>query len=382
MKTAILGLSMLEDERRVPIYPDDLPALSSDVLRQLVFEENYGKYFGVEDDYFREMTGNRCERREELFHNYRSFIIPKPVMADYEMMHEGSVCFGWIHSVQNCDVVDIALQKKLTLIAWENMFVQTNRGKVHVFAANNELAGYCSVNHALLSRGIDGFYGAAKKIVVLSYGSVGKGAIYALQRNGYHDITVLTWRNSIAVADRNPQVRYKQLLQEDDTVMVRDGNVTVTILSELMNADIVVNAILQDPNQPIMFLTEAECLSFTKELFVIDVSCDAGIGFDFARPTTFEQPIIALGKCLYYGINHSPTLLFDSASALISHALMEYLGQFVSQDYGAVLRNAIDIMHGYIVNEDIMTYQSRVRNEVSVSQSGMPKVVDIDERLL
>ena len=46
------------------------------------------------------------------------------------------------------------------------------------------MAGYCAVLHAFELTGDDGLYGPPKKAVVLSFGSVSRGAIYALQGRG------------------------------------------------------------------------------------------------------------------------------------------------------------------------------------------------------
>ena len=54
-----------------------------------------------------------------------------------------------------------ALDKHLTVIAFEAMNHWTSEGTfgLHVFHVNNELAGYCSVLHALQLVGLTGDYG-------------------------------------------------------------------------------------------------------------------------------------------------------------------------------------------------------------------------------
>ena len=51
-------------------------------------------------------------------------------------------------------MAQLAIDRALTLIAWEAMNHWNDEGRlqsVHVFHKNNELAGYCSVLHALLA---------------------------------------------------------------------------------------------------------------------------------------------------------------------------------------------------------------------------------------
>jgi len=72
---------------------------------------------------------------------------------------------------------------------------------------NNELAGYCSVLHAMTLIGSTGHYGRPLTAVVIGFGNAARGAITALNALGVHDVTVLTMRNVTAVASPVPTHR-------------------------------------------------------------------------------------------------------------------------------------------------------------------------------
>ena len=77
----------------------------------------------------------------------------------------------------------------------------------------------------------------------------------------------------------------------------------------LAQHDIVVNCVLQDTDAPLMFVSEDELDAFRPGSLIVDVSCDLGMGFDCARPTTFEEPMFVVGDGVsYYGVDHSPQL--------------------------------------------------------------------------
>ena len=65
-----------------------------------------------------------------------------------------------------------------------------------------------------------------------------------------------------------------------------DGDILVSHL--LSDDDIVVNCVLQDPDAPLVFLTEEDLTNFEPGSLIIDVSCDTGMGFSWARPTSFD----------------------------------------------------------------------------------------------
>ena len=76
----------------------------------------------------------------------------------------------------------------------------------------------------------------------------------------------------------------------------------------LAEHDIIVNCVLQDTDAPLMFVNDEELSLFRPGTLFVDVSCDAGMGFEWARPTTFAEPMFTVGDGLrYYAVDHSPS---------------------------------------------------------------------------
>ena len=94
----------------------------------------------------------------------------------------------------------------------------------------------------------------------------------------------------------------------------------------LAEHDIVVNCILQDTDAPLMFVTSDELDRFAPGSLFVDVSCDEGMGFEWARPTSFAEPMFTVGAGVrYYAVDHSPSYLWNSATWEISEALIPFL---------------------------------------------------------
>jgi alanine dehydrogenase len=88
------------------------------------------------------------------------------------------------------------------------------------------------------------------------------------------------------------------------------------------------------------------------------------MGFSFATPTAFEQPMIHMGNGVnYYGVDHSPSYLWNAASWEISEALLPFievvLGGPNAWDTDRTIRAAIEIREGIIVNDAITRFQGR-----------------------
>ncbi|MDP8289091.1 MAG: hypothetical protein RAP03_20665, partial [Candidatus Electryonea clarkiae] len=195
LKFGVIGTSRKKDERRVPIHPEHLPRLPEQVRRQLIFEEGYGVPFGIEDSEIASQTGG-IAKRNELLADIGMVIIPKPVLSDLQELREGGIVWGWPHCVQQWALTQTAIDRKQTLIAFEDMYVWGPNGQIgrHTFYKNNEIAGYCAVLHALQLKGIDGHYGNQRKTIIFSFGAVSRGAIYALKARGFRDITICIQR--------------------------------------------------------------------------------------------------------------------------------------------------------------------------------------------
>ena len=106
------------------------------------------------------------------------------------------------------------------------------------------------------------------------------------------------------------------------------------LLSVLADAHVIVNGILQDTDAPIMYMQDGEEARLRQGALIVDVSCDLGMGFPFARPTSFADPMFACGPARYYAVDHTPSYLWRAATWEISRVICEYLPK-VMQGPGA-----------------------------------------------
>jgi len=371
LSLGVIGTSRKEDEKRVPIHPEHLSRLPKDIRKQLIFEKGYGVPFGFGDDFFVSQTGGVASRHE-LLAELGSVIIAKPVLADLQEIREGGFIWGYPHCAQQGDITQTAIDRKLTLIAFEDMFVWSPSGQVgrHTFYKNNEMAGYCAVIHALQLRGIDGHYGNQRKVIIFSFGAVSRGAIYALKAHGFRDITICIQRPDYEVREEILDVHYVRIREGNNgearmVTIEHDG--TVQPLSKLISeSEIIINGTYQDTDNPINFVTEDEKDSLKSGSLIIDVSCDEGMGFYFAKPTTFKNPMLNINNIDYYAVDHTPSYLWESASRSISAALIVYLptilGGHNSWMKNPTIQKAINIDEGVITKESVLTFQNRKLN--------------------
>lgn len=367
MTLAVMGHSRKENERRLALHPRHLQQIPAEERSRIYLESGYGAAFGITDAELAPLVAGVGSHADLVAH-CDVVLQPKPVLDDIRELRDGQVFWGWPHCVQDPALTQLAIDKRLTLIAFEAMNYWEADGSLssHVFQSNNELAGYASVLHALQLVGVTGHYGQPKSVAVIGFGATARGAVRALRGLGFAGIDVLTRRAPADVPDPMRGSRLVEFLPEtphDHGQVDLDGT-TQNVADFLIEHDIIVNCTLQDPNAPMMFLDDRDLGSLAPETLIVDVSCDAGMGFSWARPTTFEEPMFTVGdRVRYYAVDHSPSYLWASATWEISQSLLPFLPTVMSGPEAwasdPVIRGAIEIREGVVQNGAILEFQDR-----------------------
>ncbi|MEU4205513.1 alanine dehydrogenase [Streptomyces sp. NPDC026294] len=283
-------------------------------------------------------------------------------------MRTGQVLWGWPHCVQDEELTQLGIDRRLTVTAWEamNRWTATGDFSVHVFHKNNELAGYCSVLHALQLGGATGSYGRRLRAVVVSFGATARGAVTGLGAMGVSDVTVLTQRDAVAVASPMPAVVMGHFQEQPDDpsrlqALTPDG--PVPLAEYLCGFDIVVNCIRQDTDAPLIFVTGKELDLFRPGTYFVDVSCDQGMGFEWAYPATFGEPMTTIGA----GCPNTPSttarrtcgIRLRGKPARPSSRMCAESSKAGAWEADATISKAIEIRDGVGQNPKILSFQHR-----------------------
>jgi alanine dehydrogenase len=372
LKLGVIGRTRKENEHRVPIHPHHLDRIDADLRAHIYFERGYGQDFGVSDAQLAAQAAG-VRSREELIAECDVILLIKPDARDLAELRVGQVLWGWPHCVQDLELTEQAIERRQTLIAFEAMNLWSDDGsfKLHVFHKNNEMAGYCSVLHALQIVGSTGMYGRRLRAAVIGFGATARGAVTALSAHGIHDVDILTNRGVTEVASPIHSAEIIQFEHDidpaggspDSFALIKDSR--VPLAPYLAEHDIVVNCVLQDTNAPLTFLDDDDLAAFRPGTLIVDVSCDEAMGFSWALPTSFEQPTFTVGDNItYYAVDHSPSYLWNSASWEISEALLPYLGTVLAGreawEADQTVRRAVEILDGTVLNPDILSFQHRL----------------------
>ena len=278
--------------------------------------------------------------------------------------------WGWPHCVQDEQMTQLAIDRRLTLIAFEAMNHWTADGafSVHVFHKNNELAGYCSVLHALQLVGLDRRLRPppARGGDQLRRDRARGGDRPVGARD--HDVTVLTQRSVAAVAspialgaDRalrpRPENPRRSSCSTSPGRAARGVPGRARHRRQLHPAGHRRAADLRRRRRPRPLRARARCSSTSP-------ATRAWASSGRARRRSPSRCSPSGDGLRYYAVDHSPSYLWNSATWEISEALLALPARSScpARRRGTrdeTIRRAIEIRDGVIQNPRILSFQGR-----------------------
>ncbi len=310
--------STKNNEKRVAIMLEDIEKI--DNKDKLFFEKGYYSNFNIDDDEILLRGANVVSRDEVLSKDI--ICDPKAGDSDYlENLKEGTIVFGWIHAVQNREITDKFLNNSLTAIAWEDMY---ENGR-HSFWRNNEIAGEAAVMHAY---NLYGKLPYETKVAIIGRGNTARGALTTLVSLGAR-------------------------------VEVYDKNMEELLRKNIYKYDVIVNALLWDTQRSDHIIYINDLKRMKKDSMIIDVSCDKAGAIESSTPTTLDDPIYYYEDILHYVVDHTPTIMYKSASKAIGEEVVKHLDNLICNNKNKILEKALIINNGEIVDEKIVNFQNR-----------------------
>jgi len=298
----------MDEEDRIALIPDDLRKINDPTI--LFFEKGYGIKHGYKDKEYTDMGAHIVSSKK----SYSLEVICQPKYSDKDLpfINSDQILFGWLHLIEGEKNTTELIRKGITAIAWEFMY----RGKNYVFRDNRILTGEIGVLHSITY---------SKKmprecaIALIGSGMVGQGALNILKK--------LDAEVTIYDINLNNMDKLKKRISDYDIIIHCAGAYPKIVLSK-------------------------KDISKMKEgaLFVhMGDDCIEGM----PKPMSIYNPISFINnkKNTVYRINHLPTIVFKTASRLISKDVVPFINILINDVFDDTLKNAVVINKGVPLNE-------------------------------
>ena len=318
VRTIGFPISHKENEFRRAIVPEHIVKMKDP--DDLYFETGYGIALGISDEEFKGLGCHVCSHEEILSKDV--ICDPKAGDADYlTCLKKGQIIFGWVHATQNRDITDKLIAAGVTAFAWEKMY----EGGRHIFWRNNELAGEAAIMHAFQCYGKMPY---ETNVAVIGRGNTARGAIKVLNMLGAN-------------------------------VMQYDRHTEGLLREEIGKYDVIVNCVLWDVMRSDHIIRREDLKNMKKNGMIIDVSCDRNGGIETSIPTTIENPTYMVDGILHYVVDHTPALFYKTFTLNNSAIIYPYLEQLINNDYDKVMKDALIIENGRVIDQEINIFQGR-----------------------
>lgn len=142
-------------------------------------------------------------------------------------------------------------------------------------------------------------------------------------------------------------------------VMIFSRKMESLLREELPQFDVIVNAVLWDTTRKDHIIFRSDLKRMKKGAMIVDISCDRNGGIESSEPTTITNPTYSVDGILHYVVDHTPSLLYKTASMEISSALWPFIDLLCEGRSNQILDDALCISDGVIRDQRILDFQNR-----------------------
>ncbi|MBO5926491.1 MAG: N(5)-(carboxyethyl)ornithine synthase [Clostridia bacterium] len=319
MKTMGFVISHKNNERRRTVVPKDIEKNIKN-KSQLYFEKGYGESLGISDKEYEDCGCHIVDRETALSCD----IITDVKLGDAEYLEsvkDGKILFGWAHAVQGIDFTSSVLKKKHTAIAWEEMYEDGR----YILYRNREIAGESAILHAFRYSGKMPY---DCKVAIIGNGQTAKGALRMLHGLGAQ----------VDVYGRKFENLFKKKMYEYDVLVI---------------------CVMWDTSRKDRIIYKEDLAKMKKGTLIIDVSCDHGLEIETSNPTTIDNPVYTVDGVIHYVVDNTPAMYPITVTNILSEELSKYIDQLIEDNYSDVLKKAIVINKGEIIDQRIKEFQNR-----------------------
>lgn len=325
----IIGIpkEIKDHEFRVALTPDAVQVLIAKGQTVLV-ETHAGEGSGFSDQEYSKAGARIVPSPAHLYDEAELIVkVKEPQPKEYPLLQARHVLMTYLHLAASKELTEALVASRCTAIAYE--MIQDDHGRFPVLQPMSEIAGRMSIQigahylekHQQTGRGVllGGVPGVESgEVVILGSGNVGGSATRVAVAMGAQ-VTVI----SISV----DQLRHLDELYQG-RVSTRVAT-TVTIARAVVEADLVIGAVLVPGARPPRLLTRDVVQRMRPGAVIVDVSVDQGGCVETIRPTTHSDPVYWVHDVLHYAVPNIPGIVPRTSTLALTNATLPFIVRLV-----------------------------------------------------
>lgn len=340
------------NEYRVAIVPSGIKALIENG-HQVMIEQSAGEGAGIADAEFLAAGAAIYSSAEEVFKRSQMIVkVKEPLPQEYKMLQNNQILFTFLHLAASPELTRTLLERKVIGIAYET--VQKDNKSLPLLIPMSEIAGKVSIQagahylekeaggRGVLLGGVPGL--KAADVVIIGGGTVGVNAAKIALGMGAN-VTIID-----IDLDR---LRYlSNILTGKLTLLVSN---TQNIENALINADLVIGALLVPGARTKKVITKSMVGQMKKGSVLVDVAIDQGGCAETSVPTTFDSPTYSVDGVIHYCVANIPGSVARTSTFALTNATCPYIVELANLGCKEAARRDNSLERGINVFEGVLT---------------------------
>lgn len=347
---------IMNSESRVAATPASVSTLVKDG-HEVFVESGAGVGASFQDEEYREAGATVLETAKETWETAELVLkVKEPLEEEYGYLREDLILFTYLHLAASKPLTQALIDSGCTAIAYET--VTDRSGGLPLLTPMSQVAGRLAViegAHHLMStqdgRGVllPGVPGTKPaRVVVIGGGQVGASAV-AMATGLRAEVTVLDLEPRIL---QNFDDQYKGQVR----TQISDP---VTLHEELLDADLVIGAVLIPGAAAPKLVTEDMVKDMKPGAVLVDVAIDQGGCFENSQKTTHDAPTYKVHDTLFYCVANMPGAVANTSTRALTTATLRYVRDIAEEgvegafDHFPGLRDGLMTRGGKLLSEPV-----------------------------
>ncbi|MFT6396425.1 MAG: alanine dehydrogenase [Bradymonadia bacterium] len=346
-------------EYRVGLVPGGAAAYIADG-HQVFIQASAGLGSGIPDEAYEAVGCTIVNGADETWASGDMVIkVKEPIAQEYPRMQQGQLVYTYFHLAAVPELADVLIEKEISAVAYET--IQTPNGHLPLLQPMSEVAGRMSVQvgarclekeaggRGVLLGGIPGV--SQGKVVILGGGTVGTEAAKIAMGMGAN-VTIL-------------DINMDRLRYLDDVFGNRLQTMfsnPQTIREEIVEADLVVGAVLIPGARAPHLVTEDHLHEMLPGSVVVDVSVDQGGCIETCRPTTHDEPTYIVHDVVHYCVANMPGAVSRTSTYGLTNVTLNYGRRLAGMGLSAAVERDRALWLGVNTHAGHVTYEAVARD--------------------
>ncbi len=338
-----------DHEYRVAITPAGCRALTQ-AGHEVRVQTVAGARIGFADTDYREADATIVSRAEEVYACNLVVKVKELQPAEYSLLREGQIVFGYLHLAPNPELLRAMLDAKGIAIAYET--VSDASGRLPLLIPMSQIAGRLAPQmgalgltmtnggSGVLLSGLPGVSPA--KVTVIGAGTVGANAA----------LIALGMGAEVTVLDRNEQ-RLRELEGRIKT-RVTDAS---TLEAAVLESDMVIGALHVPGKLTPKIISRKLVAAMRRGSVIVDVAIDQGGISETSRPSSHSQPFYSEEGVVHYCVSNMPAACARTATLALTHATFPYIQAVANKGWEAALHDDPGLKHGLQIDRGRIAHQ-------------------------